>query len=157
MILNTWCEEMKRIADGLRKRHYVDMVADIDRWKSTATCGPISSHRRAPGVIDVRCPSCGCQLNATPVLGQDAWDIACPACSFTYGGIDDHLLTTLTSDRLAFWCSRGSVPAPKAKMHCNQPGPPNNDGRATCFWCGAPTKSVGCTATLMQVCTACGK
>lgn len=41
-------------------------------------------------------------------------------------------------------------PTPKKK-----PEPKNNDGRSTCFWCGAPTKEFG--MNFGHVCTACGR
>lgn len=35
--------------------------------------------------------------------------------------------------------------------------PRNNDGRTTCFWCGAPTSSVPGIFANYDVCTRCGK
>jgi hypothetical protein len=36
--------------------------------------------------------------------------------------------------------------------------PRNNDGRSTCFWCGAPTRSVpGISVNNYDICTGCGK
>lgn len=33
--------------------------------------------------------------------------------------------------------------------------PANNDGREVCYWCSVPTKKVGITATLFDVCPTC--
>jgi len=36
--------------------------------------------------------------------------------------------------------------------------PRNNDGRKTCFWCGAPTKRVpGIVTNVYDICTKCGR
>lgn len=35
--------------------------------------------------------------------------------------------------------------------------PRNNDGRAACWWCGAPTKRVLGVIDVYDICTECGK
>lgn len=36
-------------------------------------------------------------------------------------------------------------------------GPKNNDGRKSCYWCGADTKTIPLATSLAQVCSKCGR
>jgi len=47
-------------------------------------------------------------------------------------------------------------PDPFAKVP-QKKAPKNNEGRKTCYWCGAPTKSVMLFTSITDVCTKCGE
>lgn len=52
----------------------------------------------------------------------------------------------------------GTVTGSKAANTSYTKKPKNNDGRTTCFWCGAPTKDVpGVFMNTYTICTKCGK